>query len=160
MKLSILLFIVLFVISVNMVLSIRKKKTKLDLIEPDENDDDVVTSEAQLKAKMDKMKQNYDEKELSPKELAKLKSDEKKLRKEVENIISEFGQYSEQRATALHKLGGNMYKQGKFSEVLELAKEIVKIHEKKDGVEHPNTAKALGNLGESRSHYTINEHDI
>ena len=57
------------------------------------------------------------------------------------------GKYSEERAKALHALGGNVYKQGRYEELLELSKEIVSIHEKLDGPESEKTAKALGNLG-------------
>lgn len=85
--------------------------------------------------------------ELSPQELQKLKNDEKKLLKRVAKATLDHGELSIERATALHALGGNMYKQKKYREALEMSKEIVRIHEQLDGFEHENTAKALGNLG-------------
>lgn len=83
----------------------------------------------------------------TPEEKKALVAEENKLKKQVIKAGLDHGQFSKEKATALHAYGRNIYKQGRFDEVEELSKEIVLIHEKIDGVEHLNTAMALGNVG-------------
>jgi hypothetical protein len=45
------------------------------------------------------------------------------------------------------EIGRNMYQQNRYKEVRETAMEILRIHEQIDGVDHLNTALALGNVG-------------
>eukprot|EP01039_Chlorochromonas_danica_P005827 gene5827-6416_t len=73
--------------------------------------------------------------------------DEIRARLEVEDTISQHGKKSYEYASALQKLGRSLHKQHRYEEAVEIAKEIVGIHEKLDGVESEKTAQALTNLG-------------
>lgn len=70
-----------------------------------------------------------------------------KQRLEMREVEDKFGRISAEYATSLHKLGRSLYKQYSFKELFQVAKDIVEIHEKIDGVESLKTANALGNLG-------------
>jgi hypothetical protein len=110
----------------------------------------VIKSQESLKEHMEeiqKKNKNTMNDELDPNELAQMRKDETMLRWKAEMAKDEHGRMSAEYATALHRLGGNIYKQGRYDEVLATAKEIVKIHETVDGPEHINTAKALTNIG-------------
>jgi hypothetical protein len=76
-----------------------------------------------------------------------LQRDELNLRNEMYEIKKVHGRETPEYVAGLHSLGRNIYKQGRFDEVMELAQEIVSIHEEMDGPEHINTAKALTNVG-------------
>jgi hypothetical protein len=95
--------------------------------------------------KAEKMKLAQDE--IQPDELIALKNEELQLKKNVLKAALDFGDESREKASALHALGRNMYKQGKYDTVYNIAKEITLLHEKFDGSEHINTASALGNVG-------------
>jgi len=87
------------------------------------------------------------EHELTQKELVKLERDEVDTRRRMDIVTKEKGSITKERAALLHKLGGIMYKLRKYSEVLSISKEILRIHENLDGTDHINTAKALTNVG-------------
>eukprot|EP01031_Cornospumella_fuschlensis_P029817 gene29817-36004_t len=89
-----------------------------------------------------------DDEELpSESELKELRRQEIKHRLDMREIEDKFGRMSTEYATALHKLGRILYKQFNFKEMFSVAKDIVEIHEKVDGVESLKTAQALSNLG-------------
>ena len=87
-----------------------------------------------------------DDPEEQARRLAKLVAEEDGLRHNVEQAIKKHGEYSREKATALHELGRNVYQQGKFEDVVDVAEDIVKIHEVLDGPEAFITAEALGNV--------------
>jgi hypothetical protein len=76
-----------------------------------------------------------------------LEREEVNLRNEMYKIKELHGRASPEYVARLHGLGRNIYKQGRYDEVFDLAEEIVSIHEEMDGPEHINTAKALTNVG-------------
>ena len=71
---------------------------------------------------------------------------EEGLRNNVYRALLNHGEFSKEKANALHILGRNVYQQGKFEEVATIATEILKIHETLDGPEALITAEALGNV--------------
>jgi hypothetical protein len=79
--------------------------------------------------------------------MKKLVEAEKKLKMDVVRAELNHGEFSSERAKALHALGGNMFRQQRFEDLLELSKQIVRIHETMDGFEAVMTGKALGNAG-------------
>lgn len=85
--------------------------------------------------------------ELTSEEKLKLRKDELRIRLTEEDIVAKFGKVSLEYADYLHKLGGNLHKQQDFEQSYVISKQIVEIHEKLDGPESENTARALGNLG-------------
>ena len=87
-----------------------------------------------------------DDPEEQAKRLSKLVAEEDGLRQAVEQAIKKHGEFSREKATALHELGRNVYQQGKFEDVVDVAEDIVKIHEVLDGPEAFITAEALGNV--------------
>lgn len=84
---------------------------------------------------------------LTPEQLKEFQGWEKELRNELALVELEHGLISNERAAALHKLGGNMYRQHRFEELFDLSKEIVRIHETLDGPDSVMVGKALGNVG-------------
>ncbi|KAJ1408433.1 hypothetical protein B484DRAFT_403539 [Ochromonadaceae sp. CCMP2298] len=54
---------------------------------------------------------------------------------ELHEVREENGEISLQHATALHALGGSLYELGRFEELLEMSKVIVRIHEQLEGPE-------------------------
>jgi Skp family chaperone for outer membrane proteins len=85
--------------------------------------------------------------ELSEADRKKFQREEFEYRRKLEIVREENGKMSSEYVDTLHRLGRAVYKQRKFNDVFAIAKEIVKIHEKIDGPEHINTAKALTNVG-------------
>lgn len=83
----------------------------------------------------------------SKEELVELGREEIRIRLEADDIVNRYGNISKEFAEHLHKLGRVMYKQHKFETVFDISSQIVELHEKLDGHEHENTARALGNLG-------------
>lgn len=156
MKFSCLLLLLVLILTLSMVSSLRKKQSKVDAEsvlkesdepELDEDGFEILTTE-QLQAKADKLKRNLDvkEKKLTSSERFELEKAEAELKKKVQSATKAHGKDSHERANALHALGQNLYNQEKFTEVVDTAKEIVRIHEKRDGPESKKTADALGNL--------------
>ncbi|RYG96600.1 tetratricopeptide repeat protein [archaeon] len=89
-----------------------------------------------------------DEEELpSESQLKELRRQEIKQRLDMRDVEEKFGRISMEYATSLHTLGRVLYKQFNFKEMFQVAKAIVEIHEKLDGVESLKTAQALSNLG-------------
>lgn len=88
-----------------------------------------------------------DEENLTPDKRKTYSEEERKLRRELERVKTQHGRVSSQYVNVLHQLGRAIYRQERYEEVLETAREIVKIHEAIDGPEHINTAKALTNVG-------------
>lgn len=80
------------------------------------------------------------------KKLDALVAAEEGLRNNVYRAILNHGEFSKEKANALHVLGRNVYQQGKFEEVATIATDILKIHETLDGPEALITAEALGNV--------------
>ena len=133
-----------------------KKVKKSKPINPDEPEEVTYSSEGELQQKLKQIKQQkqsegYSEEEIIENRelLAKLKSEEVGLVKDVYRAALNFGDYSTQKAMALNRLGRNVYSQRRFAEALNISREIVKLHEQADGVEHLNTGQALNNLGSS-----------
>ena len=85
--------------------------------------------------------------ELSLKEKANLLSEEKQLRKDVMRAELNFGEFTKERAAALHAYGRNLFKQQRFDQIYDLSLEILAIHESIDGVDSIETARALTNVG-------------
>lgn len=97
-------------------------------------------------------KSTNSEESTSPEKMKELEEEEKKLKIAAVLIADEHKHSSREHANILHRLGRNLHQQGKFEELVQVAKKIVKIHEELDGPEHFNTAQALGNLGASSYH--------
>lgn len=143
----------------------RKKKSKKsletsdDIHEKDVNKDGDAVEEIKYGSKeemekkikdLQKQKQNVgslDDEPLSEKEVEQLEKDEFELRKNVARAEIKYGEFSREKAEKLHQLGGNLFKQRRYNDILGIAEDIVRIHEKVDGVEHEKTGMALGNLG-------------
>lgn len=106
-----------------------------------------IKSSDDLQEHMQKLNRNVDSDELSEADRRKYQREESQLRRNLESIRIEHGKMSTEYANGLHALGRVVYLQKKYKEVLAVAKEIVRIHEKLDGPEHINTAKALTNVG-------------
>lgn len=83
----------------------------------------------------------------SEEEMREFRKEELRTRLTEDDIIAQYGKVSLQYAQYLHRLGRSIYKQERYEDVFDISKEIVSIHEKIDGPEHENTARALGNLG-------------
>ena len=99
------------------------------------------------KMQSEKQKASLDDEPLPKKEIERLEKEEYELKKNLYRTAINHGEFSREKATALHALGGNLFKQRRYEDILELAEAIVTIHEKLDGVEHDKTGAALGNLG-------------
>jgi len=132
-----------------------EKKSKSKTVVTDTSEEEIVQfdSKADLQRKIEEVanKKKKDmqsaDLDITPQELRKLKRKEPELTKKVEIAKSLHGENSRERATALSELGRNIYKQGRYEEVLSVSKEIVRIHEVIDGPEAEMTAKALQNVG-------------
>ena len=111
-----------------------------------------MTSEQQeeLKQKVEEKKKikvtNIGEK-LTKKERKALEKEERKLKDSHDETIEDHGKDSKEYIASLHRLGRNIYQQGKFSAALEISMEIVDFHEKRDGVASNEAANALANVG-------------
>jgi len=118
-----------------------------------DGEEDVVkfTSEADKKAKMERLKQmrarEGKDPVLSEKELSDMKNEERELRKDVMRAALNHGDASREKTKALHALGRNLFKQQRYDLIYDLAFDILAIHEEMDGVESLETAKALTNVG-------------
>lgn len=136
MKLSLTVVLLILLLNIAFVKSLRKKQSKTVL-----NDDDLVekVNVKDLPEKISQMK--FNDHELSAAELFKLETEEAVLKKKVYLAVMDHGENSAEKAKALHLLGKNLYQQEKFEEVVDIAKDIVRIHEIKDGVEHENTGE-------------------
>jgi hypothetical protein len=113
---------------------------------------DLITNTAsQQKMKMSFSNQRkgppIEDEELTPATLKKYKEEERDLRIQLSLAKEQYGRISSKYANLLNQLGRTIYKQERYEEVLETAREIVKIHEELDGPESINTAKALTNVG-------------
>jgi hypothetical protein len=103
---------------------------------------------------MEKMRREQQEKaakgdpELTATEKRKLKEEEKELRIELARAVLNHGDDSKEKATVLHKVGANLFKQKRFDDIFDLAMEILRIHEAIDGPESKETAMALSNVGQ------------
>lgn len=165
----VLLYIITVMLVVNMICSrsfvvaAKKKSKSPKSVASMEEEEDIIefTSKADM---MKKMKEVADQKkrevqaadlEMSQQELRKLKRKEPELVKKVDIAKSLYGEKSKERAAALSELGRNIYKQGRYEEVLSLSKEIVRIHEVIDGPEAEMTAKALQNVGSVAYHLQL-----
>ena len=111
------------------------------------DEEDKLRKLGQLKAKMKAEQPVGDNEEEIARKKAALAAEEDGLRKNVLRAVLNHGEFSKEQADALHKLGRNVYQQGKFDDVMEVAEHIVTIHEKIDGPEAMITAEALGNVG-------------
>lgn len=83
----------------------------------------------------------------SEEETARLRKELLRARLHLKETKDTHGRVSSEYARALHKVGMALHKLQLFDEALDIAKEIVLVHEKLDGVEHLNTANALSNVG-------------
>lgn len=164
----VLLYVITMILIVDMICSrsfvVAAKKKSKSVLESDASmEEDVIefTSKTDMKKKMeevaDQKKRRIQEAdlEMSPQELRKLKRKEPELVKKVDIAKSLHGEKSRERAAALSELGRNIYKQGRYEEVLSLSKEIVRIHEVIDGPEAEMTAKALQNVGSVAYHLQL-----
>ncbi len=138
MKLFVTVVLIIFLLHVVVyVESARKKQAKAVV------DDDSVekVNVKDVQEKLNKLK--FSDHELSAAELFELEKEETNLKKNVYRAVLDHGENSAQKAKALHLLGKNLYQQEKFDQVVGIAKDIVQIHEFKDGVEHENTGDIL-----------------
>lgn len=113
-------------------------------------DDDVetISSNSELSNRLKDMTKNVKlSDELTSEEKLKLRKEEVRIRLGEDDIVQKYGKVSLQYADYLHKLGGNLHKQQDYEQSYVISKQIVEIHEKVDGPESENTARALGNLG-------------
>lgn len=113
-------------------------------------DDDVetISSNTELSNRLKDMTKNAKlNEELSSEEKLQLRKEELRIRLTEDDIVEKFGKVSLQYADYLHKLGRSLHKQQDFEQSYLISKQIVEIHEKLDGPESENTARALGNLG-------------
>ena len=84
----------------------------------------------------------------SDEEMAKLKLEERELRSQLVNAVMAHGNLSKQKATILHKVGRNLFKQSRFDDTWDISQEILHIHETLDGPESFETALALSNAAQ------------
>eukprot|EP01038_Epipyxis_sp_PR26KG_P007874 gene7874-10689_t len=149
MKFHLMLLLIPFMILINISYGVKRKK-KVDNKNDGPVEEITFNSKSELNSQINELKNRQREDLNEPISAAKLKEfkeEESFLQKRLMKSVLDHGEDSREKATALHALGGNLYKQGRYEEVLSFAKEIVRIHEMLDGVEHVNTAHALGNLG-------------
>lgn len=154
MRLSVLFIFCVLVVFLTDPVVCRKRKVKAATTEHEdeiEAEEVTYTSKTDLDAKIKNLKKGkgskFAEDELTPKERKQLETAELSLKKQIIRAVLDYGDVSHEKAKALHALGGNLYKQGRLSELVELSKEIVSIHEELDGPESELTGKALGNVG-------------
>ena len=135
----------------------RKKTNKKVKVEGEKEKDETEISydnKKDLEEKINKLKEEKyktipDDEKLTPEKLKTLEYEEKRLREVLKQVISDDGVDSLRKATALHRLGRNLYQQFKYDAAYDISKEIVRLHEINDGYEHLNTANALSNHGSS-----------
>lgn len=153
MKLAFLAFLVVVLVLLEPTMARRSSRSKK--VSQDADETEVrFTSQEDLESKVNNLQQkkqkqkkgSYDE-DLSEDEIAKLKEAEVGLKKKLKKASTTFGEMSHEKAKALHALGGNWFKQGRFNDLLQISKEIVEIHETLDGPEAEITGRALGNVG-------------
>ena len=146
MKQALFLLVVLsFLLIFAQIPAVEGKKKKDDAITLEyESESDLADKVQELGKKQQAL---HEEDELTFKERRLLENEESSLRRKLFEAGAEFGEHSRERVTALHLLGRNVYKRGIYSEVLEVSKEIVTIHEVLDGPESVATAHALSNVG-------------
>lgn len=144
-------FCLLFITSIPSVLGKRRRSKKRnqnvdgdEMVFKDKDEMQRKVDELNAKAKAGNLKLDED---VSPSERARLMIEEKELEKKVSAAAKAYGDVSREKANALHRLGGNIFRQQKFERIIEIAKEIVLINEQIDGQDHINTGKALENLG-------------
>lgn len=143
---------VFLVLLIALVLASSKKAKTTKAVNKDDDEEVKYSSKEDLDAKLKEIQRNrekdgYRDDTPSPSEMAQLREAEKDLRTDVIRAELNHGEFSKERAKALHALGGNMFRQQRFEELLELSKQIVRIHETMDGFEALMTGKALGNVG-------------
>lgn len=151
MRLAFLALLVVVLVLIEPTMAKRSSRSKKVSKDPEETEvrftsqEDLDSKMADLQKKKQK-KGAFDE-DLSQEELAKLKEAEVVLKKKLKKAAASFGEMSHEKAKALHALGGNWFKQGRFNDLLQISKEIVEIHETLDGPEAEITGRALGNVG-------------
>ena len=130
-------------------------------------DEEILTfnDDVEKMAKLKKLQQERAQKgELTEEDLEELRSKNKDLRKDVAVATLEHGEDSIERAVALHELGANLFKQGKFQEIYDTSLEILRIYEIAYGVESEEASKAMMNvalvgmfmmIAPSNTHYDI-----
>jgi hypothetical protein len=117
---------------------------------PGEEDVITFTSESDRDAKMRRLadlRRSAQDPELTDEALTALQQEERGLRKNVLRAELNHGEFSRERATALHAYGRNLFKQAKYVQIYGTAQSILAIHEKLDGVDSIETARALSNVG-------------
>lgn len=80
-------------------------------------------------------------------EKRKLEKEEAGLKQDVLRATLHYGEESREKATALHKLGRNIYKQERWEETIQISLEISRIHSVLDGLDSLPYADAIGNVG-------------
>lgn len=123
----------------------RKHRTEVE----DDVDELTYVDKEDFDSKIRKMKEKSDNlfEVISPEKRSEMEKEEFELRKNLIRASLNHGEISREKANALHILGRNLYKRGKYEDVLSISREITKIHEALDGPEHIKTADALGNVG-------------
>ena len=117
-----------------------------------EGEEDIITftSDEDKIRKIEKLKKLREidgmNKELSELERSELRTEERKLRKNVMKASLHFGDFSKEKATAMHALGRNLFKQGHYSHIYTLAWDILAIHEKLDGPDSMEYHRAITNV--------------
>lgn len=153
--LRVFLLIALVVVLLSSSIEARKAKKSESASNSIVDEDDTTSFENSDKMKdyiKNLNKKPTDSESKSPERTKDLEEEEKKLKIAAALIADEHKHSSREHANILHRLGRNLHEQGKFDELVQVAKNIVKIHEDLDGPEHFNTAQALGNLGASSFH--------
>lgn len=133
----------------------------IELGEDGEEDTITFKSDADKERKMKKLKElrrNDKDQELSDEEMKKLRSEAVELRKNVLRAALNHGEMSREKATAMHALGRNIFKQKQYSLIYALSWDILKIHEELDGNDSDAYAKALTNVGSTA--WKLGEGDV
>jgi tetratricopeptide (TPR) repeat protein len=98
--------------------------------------------------------------DLSLDERILLEKQEPGLRNAVEQAVEEFGDSSQEKANALHKLGRVLYKLEKYAGLRSAAKEIARIEEALHGHDSTKLALALRNVGSVAFRLELHEESL
>lgn len=98
--------------------------------------------------------------DLTLEERIALERQEPALRNAVTQATEEHGNSSPEKAKALHRLGGVLYKLEKYSGLRSTAKEIARIEEKSNGPQSYKFALALRNVGSVAFRLNLHEESL
>ena len=89
-----------------------------------------------------------------------LQKQEPGLRNAVEQAVEEHGDSSQEKATALNRLGGVLYKLEKYAGLRSAAKEIARIEEHLHGPDTKKLAMAMRNIGSVAFRLELHEESL